>query len=280
MKKIFIVGCSRSGTSLIQQRIVEEFNIWSLPETEFFIKKKEDAKQRLALASDVISKANMNLVTKIRVANNLDVFNWLVNNIDIETTYNFLFNDERYAFLQQLLSKIVGNRTSATGWVEKTPTHYQHCEKILESDDTKIIFVIRNGIDVAASIRDRALKSPELFENQLKLQYSINLWNDSIKQAKRVADNKRVFIQPFEQFVLDEAYSLSKIATFAQLDVRREKTTMKIKGEIETWKKGTDEATSPPEEKWKLLFSKSELSELKEKLDLSSYRKLCGVHND
>lgn len=280
MKKLFIVGCSRSGTSLIQQRIVEEFNIWSLPETEFFIKNKEDAKQRLALASDVISKANINLVTKIKVAKNLDVFNWLVNNIDIETTYKFLFNDERYIFLEQLLSKIVGNRTSASGWVEKTPTHYQHCEKILESDDTKIIFVIRNGIDVAASIRDRALKSPELFGNQLKLQYSINLWNDSIKQAKRIAANKRVFIQPFEQFVSKEAYSLSKIGTFAQLDVRQEKATMKIKGEIETWKKGTDKATTPPEEKWKLLFSKSELSELQEKLDLSSYRKLCGVHND
>lgn len=277
MNKVFVVGCSRSGTSLIQKRITEEFDVWSLPETEFFIKRKETIEERISLVKDLLSKINMNISEKINVGNDIQMLSWLIRNVGESLTFDYLLNNQRYSFLQDVLTKIVKERTGFTSWLEKTPTHYQHCENILSSGDADIIFVVRNGLDVAASIRDRANKYPELFQNQLNIQYSINLWNDSIKRAIALQDNSRVFIQPFSSFVENESGSLNDIAKFAKFERGRLKKAIKIKGSIEAWKDGTDNKTAPPEEKWRNLFSDEELEILNNNLALKQYRELCGA---
>src|SRR5690606_13530208 len=36
-RHIFVIGCSRSGTSLVQKKVAEHCGLWTLPETEFFL---------------------------------------------------------------------------------------------------------------------------------------------------------------------------------------------------------------------------------------------------
>jgi hypothetical protein len=47
MSRVFLVGCSRSGTSVIQKELVNKLNLWSLPETSFLIYSHETLDQKL-----------------------------------------------------------------------------------------------------------------------------------------------------------------------------------------------------------------------------------------
>lgn len=277
MKKCYIVGCSRSGTSQVQKRITELYDIWSLPETEFFIKKKESIEERIALIQDLISKANLNLKNKLEFSSKKSLFEWLITIFDKSVVSNYLIENERYKFFDQLLTYIVTERTESDAWLEKTPTHYQHCEGILANENTKVLFVLRNGLDVAASIRDRALKNPELFRNQLKLDYSINLWNDSVKKASSFNSNDSVKLVSFSDFVESETDVLADLAMFLELRKRESPEDIKIKGDVEVWKRGTDRNTSKPISKWPELFNDKELTYLKDRLMMEEYEKLVGV---
>lgn len=45
MKKIFVCGCSRPGTSVVQKTMSSNFNLLTLPETDYFINDKKKHKK-------------------------------------------------------------------------------------------------------------------------------------------------------------------------------------------------------------------------------------------
>jgi len=48
MKRIFVVGCSRSGTTIVQRELCSALGLFSLPETAYFSEGLATAKQRLS----------------------------------------------------------------------------------------------------------------------------------------------------------------------------------------------------------------------------------------
>ncbi|MCA2458815.1 MULTISPECIES: hypothetical protein [Vibrio] len=65
MKKIFVVGCSRSGTSVVQKQIVEKTRLFSLPETAFFSMSNGSKKDRTSNLARLIKYTGVFDIRKI-----------------------------------------------------------------------------------------------------------------------------------------------------------------------------------------------------------------------
>jgi hypothetical protein len=151
-----------------------------------------------------------------------------------EITFKYLISEiTPLDYLTTFLDKVIESY-GYTSWVEKSPTHYQSTQKILDqSVHNWVVFIARNGLDVVASIRDRAIKNPDHFSNQHRVEYGIGLWNDSVRVAHNNLKNKRLLIVNYEIFCEHPELVINKIKTRIGLDFKFDN-----KNKIETIGKG------------------------------------------
>lgn len=275
MPGIFVVGCSRSGTSALQKHLITELLIWSLPETEFFLKKHVDLFSKLDRLKSLLDKAGVNWRKKQFNNDDAEVLNFAIDYFDRKAILSYILKEEsEYKFLPLALDTI-SESMGYQWWVEKTPTHYQFMDRVLRSRESDlVIYLIRDGVDVAASIRDRALKNSPIFDNQLSLDYSVNLWNDSLKKClalKRIY-GERLAVISYEDFVNNKSSFISLIKDRSGLNYRSKKQEhdIRIVGKNEYWKSGLNDKLTLAKSK-KDLFTKEELLYLKENLRYDLY---------
>ena len=134
MKRIFLVGLPRSGTTLLQSMLFAGGEIYSMPETHLFrlgLGRKRLKSQLRALyfrynySSSVLGGIKLALSKKSYI---IEVFKRLdedCKNINLDC------------------------------WLEKTPEHLYYASKVKSQFPcSKFIFIRRNAVDVAASIID------------------------------------------------------------------------------------------------------------------------------
>ncbi|MGL4504067.1 MAG: sulfotransferase family protein [Planktothrix sp.] len=146
-KRIFLVGCPRSGTTLLQSLLAAHPQIASFPESHFF--------QSLAPAQPWIQYLGIGLASRRRARYRIE---------------EFLANMGRKQMIDQCLppwaifmsqytsafTKILDCLTLGEGktlWVEKTPGHLHHIEEIQKFvKEVNFIHIIRHGADNVASL--------------------------------------------------------------------------------------------------------------------------------
>jgi len=90
-------------------------------------------------------------------------------------------------------------------WVEKTPYHITRIEKLLDlCPDAKILLIIRDGRDVACSMRDRTGS----------IEFGIKAWTNYNRQGETFHKHPNVHILKYEQLVESFEASLSDIVSF------------------------------------------------------------------
>lgn len=270
MKKFFIVGCSRSGTSIVQKHVVTNKDLYSLPETAFF-----------SIGNDTKEKRKKNLYRTLEYTScfNRDIL--YKSNIDEMVNSLSLINIDVKSFIQsgkgeyKVFESIMNYATKFNGynyWVEKTPLHFRRSKEILENyPDSEIIFVLRNGLDVCASIKDRANKYEE-FSHQKNINFSINLWNDSINTAMKMKDHPRFHILDFNIFTENPDLILKKV--FHSVPHRTQDKSIKITNKNEKWKENINQSITKQPSKVEKLLSKEEINHARENLHLSFYNSL------
>jgi len=90
-------------------------------------------------------------------------------------------------------------------WVEKSPVHIHYIERIFEwIPNAKIIVIVRDGRDVASSIKDR----------NGSLEEAVNRWIRDNLTAKQHFDNPNVHVIKYESIITHFEDSISELLKF------------------------------------------------------------------
>ena len=266
MKKIFIVGCSRSGTSIIQRELVKRYNYFSLPETAFFFSPHLNTEERyknilnFLSCTNIFSEDLLNSISKEGLKN-------LLKSIEPEYQNLLVSDSKKFDFFQNVMNSAAGFHC-LDGWIEKTPQHFTKVKDILgEIPNSLIIYVLRNGIDVCASIRSRSLQYDN-FKKQYDIEYGYNLWNKSVHKCLEVVDNKRVIPLLYEDFINDNEKVLAELDCFLGVGATSNYVAnINIASNQEKWKTGLLQPLKKQVSKANEVFSDDEINYLGLKLN-------------
>lgn len=135
MKKLFIVGCPRSGTTVVQQALNRHSEIVIPPETKFFYYFYGQPRSRQAAH---LRRINRDLQIRIPPPD---------RRIRAPRDAKGFYDRIAQAYLERL------GRTNVTYFGDKTPEHTGQLHRIHKVfPDAKILFVYRDGRDVAVSL--------------------------------------------------------------------------------------------------------------------------------
>ena len=151
-KRVFLVGCPRSGTTIAQVMLAAHPEVLSFPETQFFkwaVGLRRRPQLRIGLATGLERRAFHRCVEE------------RLNRPDLKDRLPrqpLLFRTAVNAYVS-VLDELTMDDGKAI-WLEKTPLHV-HFTDLIEKYVSRahFIHVVRRGSDVVASIRDRALRS-------------------------------------------------------------------------------------------------------------------------
>jgi hypothetical protein len=179
IRRILVMGCSRSGTTLLQSLLASHSRIHTFPETGVFLK-------ALGMRGAVLPWVHLGLTSgKERKA--------LARLLESQTQASGSLPPlpPRSLFLSRSLENVavfLDGLAKAHGkdvWVEKTPRHVFHAERIGRMvKGVQCIHLVRKGEDVVASIVDRARKYPKRFHRQADPAYGIRQWNQSLRATE------------------------------------------------------------------------------------------------
>jgi hypothetical protein len=154
MRRTFVVGCPRSGTTLVQAMLARHPDVFSLRETYFFESLLGDAQLRWGDREARPTRRWYHRAgfaqswgrRRLRQLEQAHAARWRG-----PTPRRWSACVRRYA---AMLDEAAG-REQKTHWVEKTPNHILFLDEIAKCiPDACFVHVLRNGIDVVASVSD------------------------------------------------------------------------------------------------------------------------------
>ena len=272
-KRLFIVGCSRSGTTLLQVSVASHSQVKSFPETFFF---KEATGRfgrplaRLGLATGEERRALRRVIQEI---NRPDLAEEIPR-------HPILYRTAAACFVHILDQ--VALEADKQAWVEKTPMHVHFVELIRRHvPKAHFIHIIRDGRDVVASIYDRAMTYPDKFEGQQDLSFGVKRWNQAL------AASLDQLGQPHHSFVLyDDLVAHAervKAHIFEEtgllpnepiLPVEHQEAANDVVPDCRPWIKAAKKPPHPKPRKFDRLFTPEEKNWITKQLSLAEYKRL------
>jgi hypothetical protein len=229
---IFIVGNSRSGTTMLSRMLNNHSRIFCLKETHFYnrwIKNKNsnttvNQKKAIEILASLVSMQEedyqqINLKTEY-----LNFSKKLISNYS-SITYLDIFKT-----LSNHYTKL--HKKSITA--EKTPQHIMHLDQIFfDFSDAKVIHLYRDPRSILLSqknkiYRDKIGGKSMPFDEKMRLFFNYNpifhslIWNSSILHGK----NKKLYQLCYEKLIIDSEAELIRLCTF--LGIEFEESMLKI----------------------------------------------------
>ncbi|HIK11707.1 MAG TPA: sulfotransferase [Oscillatoriaceae cyanobacterium M33_DOE_052] len=208
-KNIFIVGCPRSGTTLLQSILAAHSDIASFPETKFFphlVPGKEPWKS-LGMVSRRFKPYLYNFLVK-EIGHPELLANW--------PPLPFIkFYSHRFAEILTILAAEQGKSI----WLEKTPEHRFYINEIENHFvGVKIIHLLRSGADVVASLYEVTHKYPHLWHGKWDVDLCVDMWLEAVEISRRhLGKNHHIFVQ-YEQLVEQPQAVAEKLSQFLGID--------------------------------------------------------------
>jgi hypothetical protein len=265
-ERLFIVGCPRLGTTLLQNLLASHSAVASFFETQFFIRilgsKQLYYWVNLPLSGQVMINL-MKSIIKINALNTLKFFGLTPLNAknDLLKFIAYIgrqdlkeYLPEHWLFLKKDIESFINILDAITIgldkviWVEKSPDHLYYLNDIKRFvPKSKFIHIIRNGPDVIASLYSCAKTYPrehwgKIFTN---IDRCINKWISAIKTSKKHIGKEDNFAVQYEQLVNSPESVLKKLCGFIGVDFEKDmikkftKTSKNTILEKEQWKINT-----------------------------------------
>jgi hypothetical protein len=256
--RLFLVGCARSGTTLLQSLVASHPQIESFPESNFFPSVAGDInRRRYDLFSGSLKNKLSYLLRDLRLFFGIA---WPHDTRALQRIHEFLrdiHRDDlgsivpRYSPLMkktintfvEILDRLTLEKNKEI-WLEKSPSHLYYIDVIERFvEDVKFLHILRNGSNVVASIYDAANKykgGKHDFSDNIDL--CIKQWNValSITLNNRNTKNHKLII--YEELVLKPEEKLEEICEFVGVYFDKEilnrygKTAKRIALSSEPWK--------------------------------------------
>lgn len=268
--RLFLVGCSRSGTTVVQRSLAAHSDIISFPETDFlcncFGKRAPHLRMRFGRT------------TPERQAR---AFERLAKALNIP---ELSFGDDALSDAPTALSRFISTLDSvaaergARAWLEKTPKHFRFAGELeRELKDVRIIHLIRDGREVVASLVDRARTYPG-FSKERDPRVAARLWNEAVRVAFRHRNRSNHLLLSFEHFVQNPERALRRVCTHIGFDYQSgmcsSTSAHAIVSPTETWKAGAHLPLRAPMQKFEKIFSPAEQRNVSKMLDWRRYHRL------
>ena len=154
-KRLFIVGCPRSGTTLLQRLLTNHSEIYSFPESHFY---------QNNMRPDIKKRFVQQFLKDLGYGNQAnDFFTWLIPK-----------NSKKF---HTILDEITLGKGKST-WLEKTPHHLFAIERINRFVPApEFIHIIRDGQDVVASMYDLGQQYDSKWARRYRdLDYCVSHW--------------------------------------------------------------------------------------------------------
>ena len=231
---VFIVGCPRSGTTLLQNILASHSLIYSLPETDCFSIMDE-------LCVDPSDPLDANLfkriVCKFEEKNSIKLSDEYKQIVLLKINRNEITVK---GFFEDLISSYNPRKgDSSLRVVEKTPRHYLFFDRINKIyPDAKFISIVRNPSDTISSIMDTP------FGENAKSYSLARLWNYSAKHILQFKNKfpDKLYLVKYEDLCKYPIKNIEEICSFLQVSCEADmlsnfsKTAESTVAESESWK--------------------------------------------
>jgi len=233
---IFVVGLSRSGTTLMTDILNRHSEVYIVPETHYF----DDL--RMKMASNLNKPLNeqqikyiedyfLALTDKFYMTGGDPEKGWM-DRMDLRNLAQSIKNQNIIdAYFEAYCRIYVDKKENKTRWGEKTPRHVFNIKEMLTCyPNAKIICMIRHPGAVVASYRDFAKnewsEKERVSSDNQRITSSYNiitislLWRGAFNAAltafEEFGENK-IYIQRFEDLVLNPEATMTKITEWLSI---------------------------------------------------------------
>jgi hypothetical protein len=226
--RAFIVGCSRSGTTLLQSMLYVHPSIYSLPETAFFDalmgthirgflrESPRTPRARLrALVRDTLVKCG--LVERRRQFWAWHIIREVAERAGLEIPIggkSFLISRQAAAFVDVMDRLTMAAKKSI--WVEKTPTLLYLIPQLARLvPGVRFIHIIRDGRDTVASLYDAARKYPGRdWESCATVEKVVRRWNIASQISHSYRHDPAHTLVRYEHLATNPRETLESICVF------------------------------------------------------------------
>ena len=273
--RAFVMGCSRSGTTVIQYHLARHPLVYTLPETDFFGRLLGSQFWRL-----------VGYYGRVRGRCSRRAFQKLAQAAEDERVTGPEGVFPRTAECVNAFIACLDRQAAERGrpvWLEKTPKHYRYADAIARYvPAARLVHVIRDGRDTVASIRDRAARFPDEFGHQHDPAYGVRLWNRAVRQALRRASSGRDLVIHYETFATQPGAVLERLCTFLGLGFDERMLDQVLESDVyasseEPWKDGVATSVRAASSKFGSVFTSGERAWIERRLDWRAYRALCRM---
>lgn len=234
----FIVGCPRSGTTLLQSLLAAHSQVTSFPESHFFWHLTANRglwRRKLNLASPQVEKRLREYLCELQR-----------EDLDYLIPCKSLSRRQYVKAFVKILDQLTKEQRKSV-WIEKTPRHLYCIDDIQHFLPTsKFIHILRKGSDVVASLYEVTQKYPELWKGKRDVDTCIERWKKDIEISFGYSHEQNHILVRYEDLLADTPAAVLQICGF--LNIRFEETMLesykdaaqKVSLANEAWKRSVD----------------------------------------
>lgn len=201
--RAFIVGCPRSGTTLLQSLLFAHPDVVSFPETFFFVLAVPGSRLRRRLR--VAGRRAPSALDSLRVAGLEPQEPWGIA--------RFKLGAYARAFVDA--ADRAARSSGARLWIEKTPNHVSYIPEIERYvEGARIVHLFRSGPAVMASLRKVIREHPDTWDADESVPELIAMWKAAVRKSASCAGRPNHAFVMYEDLVTDTAGILRKLCTF------------------------------------------------------------------
>lgn len=238
--RIFLVGCPRSGTTLLQSMVASHSQVVSFPETHFFSETLpiHPLLRRIKLYGSGSRNFVTNFLDEHRYSD-IDPF----SDLPPLCTHNRWCKTLLHTIDEMILAETENFKSSNVWGLEKTPRHLFYISSIQqEGHQNKFLHILRSGPDVVASLYLATQNYPEQWGGSRSIKKCISWWNNSITESLKYQDDSNHLFATYEQLLTNPQTVLRAISDFMEINYQETmvekfyKTAGSLTKEEEEWK--------------------------------------------
>jgi len=268
---IFIVGTSRSGTTLLRNILNQHSEVWiAEKETNYFA----DLRVKMAgFEQQPLSSEKAKLCQDYFLAL---THKWYGEGGDPEQ--GWMKRQELVALAESLGSsadayfesfcQLSAQRNNKTRWGEKTPKHIFHISEILTRyPNARVVCMLRHPGGVIASFRDKwkrlESKNVSQAKNSYNLLISSLIWKGAFRaavEARKLFGEERIYIQRFEDLLTDPESAIKALTSWLSLDYQSSMLEVSLSNSSYRELFGKTGVSQKPMYHWREKLSDSEIA--------------------
>jgi hypothetical protein len=264
--RVFLVGCPRSGTTLLQSLVAAHPRFTSFPETHYLpgvVPRRHEAG----------AGASHDPPASPRAAR---TFEALLATVDAESVVPPPRSGASVREYVEAMVRVLDQATLKRGrdqWLEKTPRHLHflgHIERWVP--DARVLHIVREGPDVVASLFEVTHRHPKEWKGARSIEACVARWKRDVRATLAHVGKPNHLLVRYEDLVRDSRSALERVCGFlgvafddAMLDPGT--TAAALVRPVERWKERAGDAAQPAERsKFQRLFDADERARILEML--------------